>query len=138
MWASGRRVTGSFPHVFLCDVPDVIHIFDVALMLNGANGNGLFTHFRGHVFLHFEAQFFEDQVPYGVGGLSRGRENESGLSCPGPIISVIVWKPSSELRPETLKIMAVLKGTCANSNETGLPRPSAVSTGSYVIKVTGA
>lgn len=54
------------PYISLCDVPDVIHIFDVPLMLHSSNSNGFFAHLRGDVLLHFDAQFFEDQVPYRV------------------------------------------------------------------------
>lgn len=57
----GHKGTGC-PHIFLCDVPDIIHIFDIALVLNGSNCNGLFTHFGGDVLLHFDAQFSENQV----------------------------------------------------------------------------
>lgn len=57
---------GGCPHIFLCDIPDVVHIFDIALMLNSSNGDGLFTYFGGDIFLHFDAQFFEDQVYWAV------------------------------------------------------------------------
>lgn len=47
------RGTGC-PHIFLCDVPDVIHIFNIAFVFNSSNGDGLFTHFRGDILLYFD------------------------------------------------------------------------------------
>ena len=53
------------PHISLCDVPDVIYIFDLAFMLNGAHGDGLGTDFGGNVLFYFDTQVFEHQVPCG-------------------------------------------------------------------------
>lgn len=54
-------------HISLGDVPDIIHIFDVALMFHCPHCNGLFTYFGGHIFLNFDAQIFEHQVTWGGG-----------------------------------------------------------------------
>lgn len=83
--AEPSRGAGS-PHVSLCDVPDVIHIFDVALMLDSSNSDGFFTHFGGDVLLHFDAQFFQDQVPY----RASGTETALGLSSMGPSLQLIL------------------------------------------------
>lgn len=80
----GVEEEGGCPHIFLCDIPDVVHIFDIALMLNSSNGDGLFTYFGGDIFLHFDAQFFEDQVPCLGGGGRGGEKRHQGCPAEGP------------------------------------------------------
>lgn len=83
------------PHISLRDVPDVIHVFDVALVLHSSNSDGFFTHFGGDILLDFDAQFFEDQVPCrGSGDIKFIR-----VVFPEPRPSSD-FKPSPELRPD--------------------------------------
>ena len=100
--AQGVEEEGGCPHVFLCDIPDVVHIFDIALMLNSSNGDGLFTHFGGDIFLHFDAQFFEDQVPCLVRGVEGERKDIRVVLPRAPPFSYS--KPSPELTPDTASL----------------------------------
>lgn len=97
----GVEEEGGCPHIFLCDIPDVVHIFDIALMLNSSNGDGLFTYFGGDIFLHFDAQFFEDQVPCLGGGVEGERKDIRVVRPRVPPFSDS--KPSPELRPDTAR-----------------------------------
>ncbi|KAL0595219.1 hypothetical protein AAY473_035409 [Plecturocebus cupreus] len=59
------------PHIFLCDVPHVIHVFDVPLVLHGSNSDGLLTHFGGD---HFGRPKWADHLRSGV----RDQPNQHG------------------------------------------------------------
>lgn len=97
------------PHISLRDVPDVIHIFDVALVLHSSNSDGFFTHFGGDILLDFDAQFFEDQVPC----RGSGERKFIRVVFPEP-------RPSSDFKPspELSKDMVILEGTHADCKET--------------------
>ena len=99
-----------------------------------------------------EATYFSTLMPsslrtkYPMGGGGEGGcqgEEKMYQDCPaqGPSFQCLSGSHLQTIfRTQTrdIKIMAVLKGSHAVSNETGLPRLSAVSSGRYVPKLTSA
>lgn len=49
-------------YVLFGDEPDIIHMYDLAFMVDLRNSNGLRTDLRGHIFVHLESQLFQHQV----------------------------------------------------------------------------
>lgn len=44
--------------MFACDVPHITNIHDAALMSDDAKSDGVFTHFRSYIAIHFNAKVF--------------------------------------------------------------------------------
>lgn len=47
--------------MFTRHIAHITHVHDTTLMSNHANSDGVFTHFRRHVFVHLDAQIFQHQ-----------------------------------------------------------------------------
>lgn len=53
-------------YMFLGDEPAVTNVDNLSIMIDGCHSNGIFTNFRGNVFLNFEAKLFQHQVTWKV------------------------------------------------------------------------